>query len=164
MTDAKTDHTPPCDIRIDKEGIWYFRGAEMFRREIVNLFYEHMYRDEAGRYVIELPDDRCFLEVEDAPFVVKSVSKCNNGNGGEDVLVVELSDDKTEELDPARVWIGDDNVPYCRVKEDRFHARFTRNGYYQLARFIEYDEDRQAFCIRLNDRRHYLGETPPERP
>jgi uncharacterized protein len=164
MNDVKIDPTPPCDIRIDKEGVWYFRGAEMFRREIVNLFYEHMYRDEAGRYIIELPDDRCFIEVEDAPFVVKSVSKYNDGNGGEDVLVVDLSDDKTEELDPSRVWIGDDNVPYCRIKEDRFHARFTRNGYYQLARYIEFDDDRQAFCIRLNNRRHYLGDPPKERP
>ena len=132
----------------------------MFRKEIVNLFYEHLRRDETGRYVIELPNDRCYLDVEDTPFVVKGVNKCLSDDGGEDILCLELSDDSIERLIPSRLWIGADNVPYCAVKNDRFHARFTRIGYYQLAQFIEYDDDKQGFFIRLNHHKHYLEQPP----
>ena len=64
------ENIPFCNIRIDKNGVWYYKGAEMFRREIVNFFYQNLRQDESGRYLIELPNDRCYLEVEDAPFVV----------------------------------------------------------------------------------------------
>ncbi|HAR97539.1 MAG TPA: DUF1285 domain-containing protein, partial [Syntrophus sp. (in: bacteria)] len=43
---ARTDTTPRSDIRIDKDGVWFYRGQEMFRREIVNLFYEHLKQDD----------------------------------------------------------------------------------------------------------------------
>jgi len=157
------DKTAKPDIRIDKEGVWYFRGAEMFRKEIVNFFYEHIRRDEEGRYILELENDCCYLDVEDTPFVVRGVNKCLAGDNGEEILTVELSDDNVERLDPSRVWIGADNVPYCSVKNDRFYARFTRNGYYQLAKFIEFDDDRQGFFIRLNHHKHYLEQAPDER-
>jgi uncharacterized protein len=29
---------PSIDIRIDKDGIWYYKGNEMFRKDIVALF------------------------------------------------------------------------------------------------------------------------------
>ena len=57
------------DIRIDKEGIWYFCGEEMVRRDIVNYLYRYLKRDETGRYVIETENDRCYVMVEDAPFL-----------------------------------------------------------------------------------------------
>ena len=66
---------PPCDIRIDKEGVWYYKGNEIFRDEIVRFFYQNLKKDETGRYLIELDDDRCYLEVEDAPFVVRAIYK-----------------------------------------------------------------------------------------
>ena len=62
-----------CNIRIDKEGVWYYKGAEMFRKEIVNFFYQNLKRDESCQYLIELENDRCYLDVEDTPFVIRSV-------------------------------------------------------------------------------------------
>jgi hypothetical protein len=38
------------DIKIDKEGNWYFRGALMFRKEILSVFFEHLRVDESGKY------------------------------------------------------------------------------------------------------------------
>lgn len=143
-------------IRIDKEGVWYYNGMEMFRKDIVNLLYEHLVRDESGSYVIEMGKERCVIEVEDAPYVVRAAYKfAENGGDGECIKLV-MNDLSVEDLDPSSVWIAEDNVPYCTVKNGTFTARFSRAGYYQLAEEIEYDEGKRAFYILLNKRKYYL--------
>ena len=147
---------PSCHIRIDKEGVWYYRGAEMFRREIVNFFYQNLKRDESGQYLLELENDRCYLEVEDTPFVVRSVHRALSEQENQATLYLLLSDETVEPLDPETLRVGNDNVLYCTVKNNRFDARFSRAGYYQLARDIEYDDRRDYFFIPLNGHRFYI--------
>jgi uncharacterized protein len=147
----------PCDIRIDKDGTWYFKGAEMFRREIVNFFYENLQRDASGQFRIELPGesgDRCFIDVEDTPFVVRSVHELRGQKGQINGFSVALSDDSEERLDPATLRIGLDNVLYCDVKNGKFQARFSRAGYYQLAGHVEYNAGRNLYYIAVNGERY----------
>ena len=151
-----TGDIPPCQIRIDKEGVWYYKGAEMFRKEIVNFFYQNLRQDETGNYLIELENDRCYLEVEDTAFVVRSVRQALSEKDGKTVFHLLLSDDTVDLLDPAKLRIGKENVLYCTVKDDRFAARFLRPAYYQLAGDIEYDEDQDKYFMPLNGERHYL--------
>jgi len=151
-----TGDIPPCQIRIDKEGVWYYKGAEMFRKEIVNFFYQNLRQDETGNYLIELEKDLCYLEVEDTAYVVRSVRQTLSEKDGKAVFYLLLSDDTVDLLDPATLRIGKENVLYCTVKEDRFEARFLRPAYYQLAGDIEYDEDRDKYFIPLNGERYYL--------
>jgi hypothetical protein len=148
---------PFCNIRIDKEGVWYYKGAEMFRKEIVNFFYENLRQDASGHYLIELENDRCYLDVEDTAFVVRSVGQAlSEKDGKTTVLYLHLSDDTTDALDPATLRIGTGNVLYCCVKNNRFEARFLRSAYYQLAGHIEYDEDQDKYFIPLDAERHYI--------
>ena len=148
---------PACDIRIDKEGVWYYRGVEMTRRDIVNYFYQNLKQDQMGRYLIELDNERCHLEVEDTPFVVKAVHRSLSENNGEESIYLLLSDDTLEKLDPGTLWIGNDNVLYCIVKNHQFYARFLRAGYYQLASDIEYDAQRDLYFILMNGYRYYIS-------
>ncbi|HOF04042.1 MAG TPA: DUF1285 domain-containing protein [Syntrophales bacterium] len=151
------DPIPACQIRIDKEGVWYYQGAEMFRREFVNYFYQHLRRDTQGRYVIELPNDRCYIEAEDTPYFVKAVYPERDEGGRLLNLQVLLCDDTREDLDPETLYIGDDNVCYCRVRSGQFPARFFRAAYYQLAENIEYDDERSVFCLRMDGRVFDIG-------
>ena len=151
-----TGDIPFCQIRIDKEGVWYYKGAEMFRKEIVNFFYQNLRRDESGNYLIELENDRCYLEVEDTAFVVRSVRQALSEIDGGRVFFLLLSDDTIDLLDPATLRVGKDNVMYCSVKENRFEARFLRPAYYQLAGEIEYDENQDRYFMPFNGERHYL--------
>jgi len=151
-----TGDIPPCQIRIDKEGVWYYKGAEMFRKEIVNFFYQNLRQDETGNYLIELENDRCYLEVEDTAIVVRSVRQALSEKDGKTAFYLLLSDDTVDLLNPATLRIGKENVLYCTVKEDRFEARFLRPAYYQLAGDIEYDEDQDKYFIPLNGERYYL--------
>jgi hypothetical protein len=146
----------PFSIKIDKEGVWYYNGAEMFRKDIVNLFYEGLKRDESGQYRIELGDDWCFIEVEDVPFVVKAVDKSGSKGGGSERIEIFLNDGNSEELDLPSLLVGKDNVLYCTVKKGEFDARFSRAAYYQIADYIDHDKEKDSYFITLNDRNYHI--------
>ncbi|HOI74001.1 MAG TPA: DUF1285 domain-containing protein [Syntrophales bacterium] len=150
------ENIPLCDIRIDRDGVWYFRGAVMFRKEIVNYFYEHLRLDEEGRYWIDLGHDCCVIDVEDTPFVVRAVYRSREDNGNGERIDLLLCDDTLELLDPASLSMTQENVPYCSVRGGRFPARFSRPAYYQLAEHIEYDARRDAFYLSLNGQAYDL--------
>lgn len=145
------------DIKIDKEGNWYFRGALMFRKEILSVFFEHLRVDESGKYYIELGPESCYLDVEDTAFVVKSAYKQKLDGDTREQIYVQLTDDSWEKLDLRSLYMGNENIPYCMVKNGKFAARFSRKGYYQLAVYIENDEKDGSFYIRQNDEKIYLN-------
>lgn len=142
-----------CGIRIDKEGIWHYEGREMFRKDIVKYFYDHLQRDGDGRYYIQIDDDIGYILVEDVPYVVKAVY-WQDREGREEVLL-SLSDGTMETLDPATVYVGWENVLYCLVKNGVFTARFSRPSYYQLASKIQRDRQGRFYLI-LNGERFYI--------
>jgi hypothetical protein len=147
---------PPCNIKIDKDGVWYYKGNEIFRDEIVRYFYQNLKIDEGGRYLIELEDDCCYLEVEDTPFIVKAVYRYTAEADNEECIYLLLSDQSIEKLNPDSLWAGKDNVLYCSVKKNAFVARFSRASYYQIADFIEYGDGEDEYFISLNCKHFYI--------
>jgi hypothetical protein len=152
----KAQDLPPSFIRIDREGTWYYKGNEMFRKDIVKLFYENLKRDESGKYYIELENDLASLEVEDTAYVVTAVYKLGSQSEGNERISVLLNDETLEELDCASLRIGDQNILYCAVKPDGHDARFLRSSYYQIAEFFDYDEAGDSYFLPLNGTRYYL--------
>jgi len=149
---SPNEDLPPCLIHIDKDGRWFHEGKEMVHRDFVRLFYESMELDEQGRYVIRWQGERCVVDVEDTAFVVRRVDRVQDG------LLLHLSDDTREPLRPGTIRAGKDNVLYCRVKEGRFPARFTRPAYYQLAEHVE--EHDGGYAVRLGGSLHPLEGLP----
>ena len=155
MTQKENNELPPCLILIDKEGHWFHKGAEMIHRDFIRLFYENMELDSEGRYVIDWKGRRCEVDVEDTAFVVRSVV-CDRGSpDGNDRYLLALSDDTREELLPDTLFVGQDNVLYCKVKNGTFPARFVRPAYYQLARFIE--EEGGTCYLPLNGKKYNIS-------
>lgn len=145
------------DIKIDKDGIWYYRGAHMFRKDILNIFFEHLQIDDKGNHFIELNEEIYYIDVEDTPFVVTAVYKTQSPENGHEQIEVLLSDDCMETLDMNSLSIGNHNVIYCRIKNGKFAARFVRKSYYQLAEFIEEDDFSGNFCIVLNNQKYFIN-------
>jgi len=131
------DDAPACAIRIDKEGIWYYGDKEISRKEVVFFFYKNLTRDQKGRYLIELENERCYVEVEDTPFSAPTLRQ-------------------TVCLDPDTLLVGRENVLYCTIKCGVFSARFSRAAYYQIADYIEYDVTRDVYFIPLNGQSFYI--------
>ena len=137
------------EIRIDKDGVWYYRGAPMINREIVRFLYQHLDVDDGGAILIRYRGQSCPVDIEDSPFVVERVFLVNELSTY-DVL---LNDNTVEALNPETLWIDEQNIPRCRVKQSRFNARFSRKGYYELATFIRYDPCKDTYYLPLGKRR-----------
>ncbi|MBW2063980.1 MAG: DUF1285 domain-containing protein [Deltaproteobacteria bacterium] len=151
---GKSEDIPPCMIYIDKEGRWFYEGAEIIRREIILHFYRHMELDPQGRYIIDWNGQRCYLDVEDAPFVVQRAEREERGGPDRYAFVLYLNDDTREELAPESLWVGKDNVLYCRVKDGKFPARFSRPAYYQICEFMI--EQEGAFFLPIDGKKYTI--------
>ena len=142
------DVSPYLKLVIDKDGRWFQNGAEIIHPEIFRMFTGLLEKTADGGYRVQFGRETCRVEVEDAPFVVQCVNEEAEGR-----IVIQLNDDSLEALDPERFWIGSENVPYCKVKEGEFHARFSRPAYYQLARYIVSGDDEKVFFLLIDGKR-----------
>jgi uncharacterized protein len=142
------------DIRIDREGVWFYRGTEMSRQDIIQLFYQHLLQDKSG-YFIQMGGQHCPVDVEDTAYVVRAVYWTRSGEKLESVRLL-LSDNCIEELDPVTLRIGKENVLYCRVKAGRFDARYLRSSYYRFAEIIRFDPQLNSYFIELKGSLHYI--------
>lgn len=139
------------EIWIDKEGIWYFRGMEMNRGDIVQYFYNYLKKDRDGNYSIEIENDRCKVRVEDTPYVIRNIAVNFSGSSGQPYIELSLNDGSSEGLNlDAPLRIGEDNVLYCMVKKGEHEARFSRPAYYQFCEHIDYDSQRRKYRLILN--------------
>jgi hypothetical protein len=136
-------------IKVDRDGVWYFQGGEIIRKEILSLFYESLHLDDNG-YYLEINGQREYLEVEDTVFLVQGAELVREG---EEVFIIRLNDGTAEQLDLSTFRIAEGNCPYCLVKGGRFPARFLRLPFYQVAQHALHDEERDEYFLLLNGRR-----------
>ncbi len=117
------------EIRIKKDGKWYFGNAEMFRRDIVNLLAKNIQK-ENGEYMIRLGDDCNPLVVEDVPYYATGLVEGNRH-------LKLVFHDKQEFLLDREIKIhfkGD--VPYISFRWDG-DTRLSRGIYWKLSDFYD---------------------------
>jgi hypothetical protein len=150
----------PCGIFIDREGDWHYGESPMQRADIVSHLCQHLRREESsGLYIIQLGKQRCYLEVEDTPLVVTSVlSQEQREEADQEEFFLSIKHLSTKQpLKPKTLWVGRDNVLYCKVMENTIPARFLRPAYYQLAEFIHEDKEEHRFYLLLGGKHYYIG-------
>lgn len=135
-------------IVIDNRGNWFQDGIKIVHRLTYLYNNKLLDIDEQGRYYIDDGMCRMYVRVEDTPFVVKMLRE----QGGDYYIV--LNDETEEKLNLDDLWINDEHVPYTKVKEGKFDARFTRPAYYELMKHAVQDEER--FYIESHGHKHYL--------
>lgn len=142
------DATPYLKLFIDKDGRWFQNGKEIIHKAIYRQFCAMLEKTPSGGFQVRMGREVCGVEVEDAPFVVRGIIEDSDGG-----ISVQLNDGTTEPFDPADFWIGKENVPYCKIRNGAFHARFSRPAYYQIAQHIESDAQSESFFFELDGRR-----------
>jgi len=145
------------NLFIDKEGRWFQNGVEIVHPLIYKQFNLMLEKTGDRDYLVRLGREICRVTVEDAPFVVQRVSEQDEG-----MLALELNDGTIEPFSPEKFWIGDENVPYAEVKQGAFHARFTRPAYYQIARYISWDDSEDRFYFSFGNSRIPVRTGPKE--
>ena len=137
------DITRDIDMRIERNGDWFYLGSKINRLRMVKLFSTVLRVDEGQTYLVT-PQERLRIEVEDAPFTAVLVEK--HGLGDEQTLVFTTNlGDKVIASEQHRVSVGykepgGEPSPYLMVR-DSLTALISRAVFYQLA---EWSEERQG--------------------
>ncbi|HEV7369685.1 DUF1285 domain-containing protein [Arenibaculum sp.] len=132
------------DIRIARDGTWYYHGSPIGRIELVKLFSTVLRRDEAGDYWLITPAERGRIVVDDAPFVAVEVEAEGSGPDRRLTFRTNLDHRVTAGPDhPIRVETDADTGeprPYILVR-DRLEALIVRPVFYEL---VERAEERRG--------------------
>ncbi len=67
------------DMRIARDGVWYYLGTPIGRKPLVRLFSTVLTRDEAGDYWLVTPVERARIVVDDAPFLAVEMTVDGEG-------------------------------------------------------------------------------------
>lgn len=122
------------DMRIARDGTWFYQGTPIGRKPMVRLFSTIMRRD-GDQYFLVTPVEKVGIKVDDAPFVAVRLDV--RGKGEDQVLVfVTNVDDEVEAGGdhPLRVVIDpltQEPSPYVHVRAN-LEALIHRNVFYQL--------------------------------
>ncbi|MFZ5956064.1 DUF1285 domain-containing protein [Pseudomonas knackmussii] len=145
---------PPCcgdiDMRIARDGTWYYLGTPIGRKPMVKLFSTIIRRD-GDDYFLVTPVEKCGIRVDDAPFV--AVTLAVEGEGEQQLL--RFTSNVEDEFvagpeHPIRVLIDpqtQEPAPYVLVRSN-LEALIHRNVFYQLV---------ELAVPRLIDGEEWLG-------
>ncbi|MBF0375001.1 MAG: DUF1285 domain-containing protein [Alphaproteobacteria bacterium] len=123
------------DIRIDRNGKWFYHGSPITRKEMVCLFASVLSRRADGSYWLITPVESGRIQVEDVPFMAVEMFMC--GSGREKVVSFRTNIDELVTLGPSnplRVETdpkSGEPCPYVLVREG-IEARLARPVYYEL--------------------------------
>ncbi|MBB6285754.1 hypothetical protein FBY10_12276 [Pseudomonas sp. SJZ103] len=122
------------DMRIARDGTWFYQGTPIGRKPMVKLFSTIIRRD-GDDYFLITPVEKVGITVDDAPFVAVTLDV--EGQGESQVLRFTTNVDEQIEADiehPLRVVIDpvtQEPSPYLRVRTN-LEALVHRNVFYQL--------------------------------
>ena len=122
------------DMRIARDGTWFYRGSPIERLPLVKLFASVLRREPDGSYWLVTPAERGRIAVEDVPFLAVALER--EGEGPEQRLIFRTNLDDSVTLGPdrpLRVEIAADGqpAPYISVR-DGLEARLARPVFYEL--------------------------------
>ncbi|EEX09181.1 conserved hypothetical protein [Ruegeria lacuscaerulensis ITI-1157] len=142
---AKTRGLPPVDkwnppfcgdldMRIARDGTWYYLGSPITRFELVKLF-SSILKKEGDAYFLVTPVEKVGITVEDAPFVAVDFDRSGAGEDQVLTFTTHVGDTVTAGPDhPIRVVIDPETSepsPYILVRSN-LEARIDRKSFYRL--------------------------------
>lgn len=122
------------DMRIARDGTWYYLGTPIGRKPLVKLFASIIKREE-GRYFLVTPVEKVGITVEDAPFVAIDFSITGEGRDQVVTFLTNVDDEAAAGPDlPIRVTHDPktgEPAPYARIRRD-LEALIDRKSFYRL--------------------------------
>lgn len=155
------DFCGDIDMRIARDGTWYYMGTPIGRKPMVRLFSTILRHDDDGKYYLVTPVEKVGIRVDDAPFL--AVEMTVEGAGAEQNLTfrTNVEDVVTAGPDhPIRVVIDPETqepAPYVHVRAN-LEALISRALFYDLVALAEERDGRLGVwsggCFFV------IGETP----
>ena len=130
------------DMRIARDGTWFYRGSPISRMALVKLFASVLRREPDGGYWLVTPAERGRIEVEDVPFLAVALTVQGEGRQQQLIFRTNLDDIVTAGPDnPLRVETAANGEPrpYILIR-DGLPARLTRPVFYELVDLATQEE------------------------
>lgn len=133
------DFCGDIDMRIARDGTWYYLGTPIGRKPMVKLFSTIIRRD-GDLYFLITPVEKVGIKVDDAPFVAVTLEV--EGRGENQVLRFTTNVDEQVVAgaeQPLRVVIDpqtQEPAPYILVRNN-LEALIHRNVFYQLVELAQ---------------------------
>ena len=122
------------DIRIARNGIWYYLGTPIGRPELVRLF-STILRKDGDAYFLVTPVEKVGITVEDAPFVAVDFDVTGQGAAQQLVFSTNVGDQaQAGPNHPIRVARDPDSgepAPYILIRAN-LEALIDRKSFYRL--------------------------------
>ena len=130
------------DIRIARDGQWWYLGTPIGRIELVKLFASVLKRED-GRYYLVTPVEKIGIRVDDAPFVAVDFRVEGDGPDREIVFATNVGDETVAGPEnPIRVERDPETgepAPYVHVRRG-LEALIDRKSFYRLVEICEHAE------------------------
>lgn len=128
------------DLRIARDGTWYYLGTPIGRKRMVKLFSTVLRHDADGRHYLVTPVEKIGIQVDDAPFLAVEVTATGKGRKQmlsfrthvDDLVLADADHPIRVEIDPAT----EEPAPYILVR-DRLEALIARPVFYELVNLAE---------------------------
>ncbi len=132
------------DIRIGRDGTWYYLGTPIGRRALVKLFASVLKR-EGDRHFLVTPVEKIGITVDDAPFVAVDLRAEGEGKGQTLTFTTNLDEETAAGPgNPLRLVLdapGGEPAPYIHVRSG-LEALIDRKTFYRLVDLgTEHDVD-----------------------
>jgi len=128
-------HCGEIDIRIARDGTWFYAGSPIGRKELVRLFSTVLRKDADGFHLVT-PVEKMRIVVEDAPFLAVLLDVEGTSRGARLVFTTNVGDVVTADADhPIRVETHGETgapAPYVMVRRG-LEAKIARSVFYRLA-------------------------------
>lgn len=128
------------DIRIDREGRWYYQGDKMERKAMVKLFSSILRLDEDNSYYLVTPVEKMKISVDVAPFAIVDF-RVDNQEGKptlvfKDSVGDEVALNRLDQLSVTESKSGEP-IPLLTVRRN-LKGLINRNVFYRLVDIAEH--------------------------
>jgi uncharacterized protein len=132
---ARQQFCGDIDMRIGRDGTWFYHGSPIGRKPLVKLFASVLRRYDDGEYWLVTPAERGRITVDDVPFTAVEVNASGRDRAQALTFRTNLDEEVTADVEhPIRVVhdsVTDEPRPYILVR-DRLEARILRPVFYEL--------------------------------
>lgn len=147
------------DMRIARDGTWFYLGTPIGRKPMVKLFSTIIRRD-GDDYFLVTPVEKVGITVDDAPFVAVTLEV--EGEGQQQVLRFTTQVDEVVEAGPEHPLrfefdpVTEEPRPYLTVRGN-LEALIHRNVFYQLVELALAAQQPDEHALGVWSRGHYFS-------
>lgn len=139
------DYCGELDMRIARDGTWYYMGTPIKREKLVRLFSTVLRFDPDGNYYLVTPVEKIGITVDDVPFALVDMDVFGEGEGQILRFITNVGDEVVVDGDhPLRMSFDRETgepSPYVLVRTN-LEGLINRAVYYKLVDLaVEHEVD-----------------------